>query len=55
MVGMLSQQLALHLSLGFLPPVGLVDRVARLLSLMFNGLPLDGSSDSHVQAQILPG
>ena len=43
------------LSMASLPPVGLVDRVARLLSLMFNGIPLEGSSDSHVQVQILPG
>ena len=41
--------------LASLPPVGLVDRVARLLSLMFNEIPLEGSSDSHVQAQIMPG
>ena len=37
-----------------LPPVGLISRVARLLSSPIDGIPLEGSGDGHVQAQVLP-
>ena len=37
-----------------LPPVGLVGRVARLLSSPLDGISLEGSGDRHIQAQVLP-